>query len=161
MERISIGTFHYKVRQSYLYRQWRKQVLERDNYTCQKCGTKKRPLHTHHIKPLYENLDLIADVDNGLTVCARCHKALHRAEKTDNHKNAGKTVPIEAIYRFHPLHQPDRFTISEAVEYTGIEDHIIRYHAKKGSLASEKTDSGLLLFTQQALDEFKKSRKDK
>ena len=53
---------------------WRKKVLEKDNFTCQKCGIKDmRVLTTDHIrsKSIYPNLEF--DVDNGMTLCANCH----------------------------------------------------------------------------------------
>ena len=56
-------------------RNWAKEVLERDNYTCQECGKKfdKKFLHTHHIKPISKNPSLALDVSNGITLCKNCH----------------------------------------------------------------------------------------
>ena len=61
------------------YRDWRKQVFERDGYTCQICGTSDEPIEAHHLKPVKDYPDLIYDVDNGLTLCYKCHKAEHKA----------------------------------------------------------------------------------
>lgn len=69
------------------YISWRSTILRRDNMTCRNCGTKRRPLHVHHIKPfrliLFENeIDSIDkaiecqelwDVSNGITWCYSCH----------------------------------------------------------------------------------------
>jgi len=56
-------------------RNWTKEVLERDNYICQKCGQRfeKIFLHTHHIKPISKYPSLILDVSNGITLCKNCH----------------------------------------------------------------------------------------
>jgi len=32
----------------------RKQVLERDGYECQECGSSDRTLHVHHVTPISE-----------------------------------------------------------------------------------------------------------
>ena len=61
----------------------RKMVLERDNWTCQKCGLSKLYnnniiLHCHHIEPVKINPIESADVDNCITLCEDCHKEVHR-----------------------------------------------------------------------------------
>ena len=53
--------------------EWAKMVLDRDNYECQRCGSKDN-LVAHHIKPVKTHPLLQADVDNGLTVCSDCDK---------------------------------------------------------------------------------------
>lgn len=61
----------------------RKMVLERDNWTCQKCekGKDTYPeleLHCHHINPVVNNPVESADVDNCITLCVECHKWCHQ-----------------------------------------------------------------------------------
>ena len=61
----------------------RKLVLERDNWTCQKCGRSKDEdinliLHCHHIDPVKNNPIESADMDNCITLCKECHKETHR-----------------------------------------------------------------------------------
>jgi 5-methylcytosine-specific restriction endonuclease McrA len=52
----------------------RNQVLERDGWRCQDCGTMK-DLQVHHIKP---RSHLGGDVTHNLiTLCANCHKKRH------------------------------------------------------------------------------------
>lgn len=89
-----------KLRDSFRYREWRKQVFDRDNYTCQKCGTrngngKHVNFHPHHIYPfefseiinylkdkvginrLYDvaiNYELLWNPCIGKTYCIACHK---------------------------------------------------------------------------------------
>jgi hypothetical protein len=49
--------------------------LNRDNYTCQHCKTKKGTLHAHHI--VYKRNDGADTLDNLITLCEKCHKDLH------------------------------------------------------------------------------------
>lgn len=59
------------------YQDWRKAVFERDNYTCKKCFHRGGILHAHHIKEWAKFPDLRYEVDNGLTLCKKCHKESH------------------------------------------------------------------------------------
>lgn len=82
------------------YENWRKQVFERDNYTCQECGQRGGDLESHHIKPfivvfneflmkynqfsptedkevlimLAKKHNLFWDINNGKVLCKKCHK---------------------------------------------------------------------------------------
>ena len=94
---ITMYQFFYRLRCSTKYKKWRKYVLEQDNHTCQKCNTKEGPLHAHHIKPLMFNLDLAFNPDNGLTVCPKCHREIHKTVKVDHRANRGKTIDSEVL----------------------------------------------------------------
>ena len=69
------------IRESLGYKNWRKSVFERDDYTCQFCGRKDKGLNAHHIKRFVDYPTLRLDVDNGLTLCEECHINIHRAGK--------------------------------------------------------------------------------
>jgi len=57
--------------------QLRQMVLERDNWTCQKCRSTEH-LHCHHLKGiLWEPLES-ADVDICITLCKSCHIKEHK-----------------------------------------------------------------------------------
>ena len=67
------------LRQRAEYREWRKKVFERDNYTCQMCGArsqkgKRIELNVDHIKPFALYPELRFEVNNGRTLCKECHK---------------------------------------------------------------------------------------
>lgn len=62
---------------------WRKDVKERDNYTCQSCGNSDK-LHAHHIKPKSAFPNLRHDLSNGITLCHTCHLEEHRNMKINN-----------------------------------------------------------------------------
>ena len=69
---------NYKIRHSKEYKAFRKQVLQRDNYKCIKCGETEN-LQIHHIKPTKDYPELIMDLDNVQTLCLLCHS------KTDSY----------------------------------------------------------------------------
>ena len=60
---------------------WSKKVQERDNRTCQFCGTQTEKLHSHHIVPKHLNRDLEHEVENGLTLCTVCHQEWHNIDR--------------------------------------------------------------------------------
>jgi len=64
------------------YKKWRKAVFLRDNYTCQECGTKNGNgksvyLEPHHIKGWAKYFELRYDINNGITLCQKCHRKKH------------------------------------------------------------------------------------
>lgn len=97
-----ITPLNYLIRYSEKSREWRKGVLKRDNYICQKCGNNEGDdLEAHHIKsfseilkellqkynrfsPLEDRETLLElsytyepfwDISNGKTLCKDCHNS--------------------------------------------------------------------------------------
>ncbi len=58
---------------------WKRAVMSRDGYRCYLCGAGGR-LHAHHIYPFAEFEKLRFDVDNGITLCPKCHRWCHAEE---------------------------------------------------------------------------------
>lgn len=87
------GDFWTKIKASKRWKDLRKAVFERDDYTCQDCGVKGGVLHPDHIKPKSIYPKLIFEIDNIRTLCRECHrktdtygyKAIKLSTNTNNH----------------------------------------------------------------------------
>lgn len=81
--RGGITKINEKIRKSFRYKTWRRNVFKRDNYTCVWCGYKGKRIIADHIKQFATFPKLRFVVKNGRTLCCDCHK------KTDTY---GKNV---------------------------------------------------------------------
>ncbi len=61
----------------------RRLTLERDQYTCQRCGTKNTYLICHHFEGIEINPIESADLDNCITLCYSCHTKVHSSGQCD------------------------------------------------------------------------------
>ena len=55
---------------------FRNYILKRDDFKCCLCGNKNN-LHVHHIIPISEDINLMYNEDNCLTLCQKCHQKKH------------------------------------------------------------------------------------
>jgi 5-methylcytosine-specific restriction endonuclease McrA len=62
---IDMGRFEYK--------NWRRKVFERDDYTCVNCNKRGGSIHADHIKPYSKYPELRYEISNGRTLCVPCH----------------------------------------------------------------------------------------
>lgn len=88
-----------RIRNSYQYAEWRLSIFKRDSYTCQDCGQVGGRIRAHHLKrfsvilndiqqkfPLFLESDIaynykdLWDTKNGVTLCEKCHKEIHKKE---------------------------------------------------------------------------------
>ena len=65
---------------NYGYANAREHALVRDKYTCQCCGKKNCRLEVHHI--VFRSKNGSNDLENYITLCEDCHKAVHLGEIT-------------------------------------------------------------------------------
>ena len=72
-------------RKSQEYKEWRQQVLIRDDYTCQMCSKRGGDLEVDYLLPFAYYEDIRFEVLNGQTLCKPCHK------KTDTYGEKAKT----------------------------------------------------------------------
>jgi hypothetical protein len=91
-----ISPFTLRIRNSDKYSAWKLKILERDNFTCQKCFKNRVKLHVHHkkgfsalvkeVKDIFPLFNLyegamaykpLWDTNNGITLCDSCHKKEH------------------------------------------------------------------------------------
>ena len=70
-----------KLKNSIEWKNWRRAVFERDDYTCQECGERNYKgngksiwIHPHHIKSRSEYPELQFEISNGITLCRDCHR---------------------------------------------------------------------------------------
>jgi 5-methylcytosine-specific restriction endonuclease McrA len=86
------------------HHKWVNEVISRDKAICQHCGAKDIELHAHHIKSYKDHPDLRFNVENGLTLCFKCHWAVHTAS-TANAVNSGNIPPGNAEDNPEPSYQ--------------------------------------------------------
>ena len=68
---------HKDKRRTYEYRIFLCNVLKRDNYTCQCCGSNDN-LEVHHLDAYNWCIEKRTDIDNGVTLCNYCHIIFHK-----------------------------------------------------------------------------------
>ena len=62
-----------RIRKSFEIRLWREAVFARDDWTCQECRVRGGELNAHHIKSFAWFPELRTAIDNGVTLCKKCH----------------------------------------------------------------------------------------
>ncbi len=58
-------------------REWRTEIFERDSYKCQVCQQLGNQLVAHHLNGWDKHPNQRFDVNNGITLCQKCHKEFH------------------------------------------------------------------------------------
>lgn len=70
---------YHNLRQKPDYKLWRANVYQRDKWRCKICKNKKR-IEAHHIYPLRLHYKKRLELDNGITLCFRCHRLIFGKE---------------------------------------------------------------------------------
>lgn len=58
------------------YKKWKDSVHDRDGYSCVRCGSKER-IEAHHMDSWKNNREKESHVNNGVTLCKKCHLEFH------------------------------------------------------------------------------------
>lgn len=82
-------------------REIQRQVLQRDDYTCQMCGARGVALQVDHIQPWSEYVELRFSLVNCRTVCQKCHYEI----------TFGRPMPNNVKTWGHNSGNPERRTI--------------------------------------------------
>ncbi len=69
---------------------WRRQVFERDNFTCQICNIRGSALEAHHVISWGDSETLRFDIANGQTLCVACHLKVHGNQKREDGKKGAQ-----------------------------------------------------------------------
>ena len=82
---------------------WGVAVKARDNQTCQRCGSTNE-VRAHHIIPVSQNIKEALNIDNGITLCSKCHDignegSIHNLFKVE--------YTIEQFWRWFESYQPE------------------------------------------------------
>lgn len=79
-----------RIRRAIEFRLWREAVFARDNWTCQKCKIRciglrdisgrnsNKLIQCHHIKNFSKYPELGTSIENGITLCKKCHDDFHK-----------------------------------------------------------------------------------
>lgn len=73
----------------------REEIYARDDYTCRLCYTHGGKLTLHHIVPVWQNIELIDEPQNLVTLCKDCHHKLNNHE----HEYADYFQSLEPIQK--------------------------------------------------------------
>lgn len=93
IRQLSLDRTAQKWRWTSEYMTWKASVYIRDNYTCQRCDVTNCVIHAHHIRSAKDFPELRLEVDNGICLCAKCHKLIHK--KKAQVPSAGGETPSE------------------------------------------------------------------
>ena len=137
-------------RRSYVAKKWRETCLNRDQFRCQLCGATER-LHVHHVLEYKDHPEQRWNVNNGITVCYRCHEKIHqrsfpdwltgRKRYAEQYHQPVETVPqkkfdigaeeLERLYSSHSLR--------EIAKLTGWSEEAVRKNMEKYGIERDRS----------------------
>lgn len=66
------------------YEEWKKQVKEQADYTCDCCGKCGGNMNSHHLNGYDWHKEGRTDINNGVCLCEKCHREFHHIYKYGN-----------------------------------------------------------------------------
>ena len=93
-----------RIKRTVQWPEWRDSVFHRDSFTCQICNRRGGELEPHHLKSKQVYPELAFTISNGVTLCKRCHRDLHR------HMPANQVIMIEE----YPIVKEVTYALSNA-----------------------------------------------
>jgi len=78
------------------YKSWRKQVLKRDEFRCKLCASSNK-LVAHHIIKAQNSPEIRLEVDNGVTLCQKCHIEIHKNNSYNYIKPLQEVISVENL----------------------------------------------------------------
>lgn len=72
-----VTPYNKLIRDSDEYLRWRNDIFVRDDYTCQTCKVRGGELQAHHKQPFSTHSLFRLTLENGITLCKKCHNYLH------------------------------------------------------------------------------------
>jgi hypothetical protein len=85
--RGGVTTLRVSLRNTQEYKEWRKKVYEKDDYTCQWCSQRGGKIQADHIVPYMKDRKQLLDVNNGQVLCDYCHRIKTTIEMKENWVN--------------------------------------------------------------------------
>ncbi len=132
----------------------KEEVKERDSHRCVDCGTKDK-LQIHHVDFNATNNKL----DNLLTLCVKCHRAVHRNAKNDhafpldiNHKTYDKYTLWNMFKQNGEHYAIQQRTSMKRMNLAGLIDSLVEARSQWKSSALHK--AGILGLSKKERDQF-------
>jgi len=89
-----ISTENQLARTCSTYKEWRISVYKRDHFTCVICGEHGKRINAHHVKAWKTHKELRYDISNGITLCHKCHKEVHKNQKKSAKKRYYQQIAL-------------------------------------------------------------------
>lgn len=97
---------HLADRRGIKYKEWRKAVLQRDHFTCQKTGIRGGKLVVHHIQNFSQFPELRFAVGNGITLSKKAHDEFHKIYGKKNNNREQLLEFLTEKRNVSPFYQP-------------------------------------------------------
>jgi hypothetical protein len=78
------------------YKGWRKRILKRDGFECKLCDSDIK-LVAHHIIEAKDNPGLRFELNNGITLCEKCHINIHKNDSHNYIESLQKVISVENL----------------------------------------------------------------